>query len=359
MLARPSVAHGLALAAVLGALACEPQVIDAVDLPLPGAGGASAGGSGGTAGAGVAGGGAGAGSGGAGGTAGASCGDPERDRDGDGTPDCEDECPDQPLKNVESTCGCEVPEDDTDGVAGCLGLLEALVHRYAFDGTSAAVTDSQRGEHGVLTAGVLLDGSGAATLGGMRRGEYVDLPNGIVSVLTSATFEAWVLWSGGAEWQRIFDFGDDGTGVEDARNAGGAATYLFLTPQVPGDTAETRVARVAYQRGGGVEARVDATRRLEPSVDTHVAVTFDADTETLALYMDGALEASRAFDGANDVRIELGALVDVNNWLGHSQYAADADFGGKIYEFRIYAAALTEAQVRTSFRAGRDAGFLP
>ena len=44
------------------------------------------------------------------------CGVPETDTDGDGTPDCNDECPADPNKIVAGECGCGVAETgDTDG----------------------------------------------------------------------------------------------------------------------------------------------------------------------------------------------------------------------------------------------------
>ncbi len=338
----------LCLAVAFWAAGCAPQVVDVVEANRGGAGGGSSG-----TGA-LAGGGAGSG-----GAAGRPCDDPERDRDEDGTPDCYEDCPDQPLKTTPGICGCEFPDDDTDGVAGCVNLLDVLVHRYPFDGTGTIVVNSKGSADGVLVGGATLDGSGAVTLGGGRRGEYVDLPNGILSENASVTLEAFVRWSGGSPWQRIFDFGDDGSGTEGSRNGGGSSTYFFLTTQIPDDSAEGPVARVAYQKGGGVEAQVDAKRGFPYGVVTHVAVTFDYLSKTLALYMDGSLEGAHAFTGDNEVQIRLSEVNDINSWLGRSLYVADSDFGGLIYEFRIYSQALSAEQVLTSYRAGPDAAYLP
>ncbi len=41
--------------------------------------------------------------------------DPSEDPDGDGVPDCFDECPADPNKTEPGTCGCGVPDTDTDG----------------------------------------------------------------------------------------------------------------------------------------------------------------------------------------------------------------------------------------------------
>lgn len=49
------------------------------------------------------------------------CGAADTDSDSDGVPDCEDACPDDSAKSVPGICGCGVPDTDTDGddVADC------------------------------------------------------------------------------------------------------------------------------------------------------------------------------------------------------------------------------------------------
>ncbi len=46
------------------------------------------------------------------------------DTDGDGTPDCDDGCPDDPAKTSPGSCGCGLSEADSDGdsLADCLDL---------------------------------------------------------------------------------------------------------------------------------------------------------------------------------------------------------------------------------------------
>jgi hypothetical protein len=43
------------------------------------------------------------------------CGIPDADKDEDGSPDCNDSCPLDPDKTVPGTCGCGIPDTDTDG----------------------------------------------------------------------------------------------------------------------------------------------------------------------------------------------------------------------------------------------------
>jgi hypothetical protein len=327
---------------LLAALACAPQVVDAVDTVV------QTGGMGGGATAGAPG--AGNGSGGATACATPNCCDPTADRDQDGVPDCMDGCPDQPAKTSPGICGCDIPDTDEGGVASCVGLIASLVHRYTFDGTGTLVHDSKGGPDGSVV-GTTLTGTGTVTLAGKMSGQYVNLPSGLLSVLASATLESWLTWYGGYEWQRIFDFGDDQTEVPGNRGSG--LTYLFLTPRIT-DSGGALV-RVAYQRTSYPEVQLDATRTLPVGRLTHVAVTFDASSTTLAVYIDGALENSKVVDS---VPIELSAIHDLNDWLGLSQYAADPQLGATLEEFRIYSRALDAAELRTSFSAGPNPSFL-
>lgn len=229
------------------------------------------------------------------------------------------------------------------GGTSCAGS-QSLVHRYTFDGTGTVVTDAEGGPNGAVV-GAALTGDGTVTLAGRMTDQYVDLPNGILSALDSATLEMWLTWAGGFEWQRIFDFGDDKKGIEGSQGTG--VTYLFLTPRITDDGGA--LVRLAYQRVGYHEVQLDATRTLPMGTLTHVAVTFDARNETLAVYIDGQLENALV---GGDVPIRLSMINDINNWLGRSQYSADPELGATIEEFRIYARALDATELARSFDAG-------
>ena len=101
-----------------------------------------------------------------------------------------------------------------------------LIHRYSFDGEGTQVVDSVGSADGSLQNGAVLDGAGHVTLDG--KDDYVNLPNGLLSGLTDATLVAWLAWSGGPEWQRVFDFGSTDAGED---MVGNATSSLFLTPK--------------------------------------------------------------------------------------------------------------------------------
>lgn len=230
-------------------------------------------------------------------------------------------------------------------------LESSLIHRYGFEGEGTDVLDSKGAAHGELI-GTTLHGTGQLPLAGSRSGQYVNLPNGIVSGLGDATFEVWLSWDGGEPWQRIFDFGNSSAGEDAPGNTG--RSYLFLATVSSPDPERqlpTPALRLAYsQRGVDDESVCSGPGPLPSGVETHVAVVIDRAAQSMALYQDGALLAECP------LRRPLSAIVDVNNWLGRSNYAADADLSATYDEFRIYGAALTPAEIADSFAAGPDAG---
>lgn len=276
------------------------------------------------------------------------CGIPDDNFDGDAALDCVESCPDNAARTTPSgACGCSGLTD----TAACTALRNAVRNLYTFDGEGVQILDSIGDADGTL-----LDDDGLTPAADLQKlqvngrlnldgfGSFVDLPDGLISSLGSASFEVWVAWRGGAAWPRIFDFGN--------ANAGAGQTYLFLTPS----NGLTTTLRVAYSLAGPGEAEtlVDGLAAL-PIIGgagvtlEHVAVVVDDTQGMLRLYSNGAEL------GAVPLADDLAAINDVNNWLGRSNYAADPPLFGSLVEFRIYDQALTAAQLRTSFQAGPGA----
>lgn len=247
--------------------------------------------------------------------------------------------------------------------AHCSAILGALVHRYRFDGTGTAVLDSIGSADGTARGGAVLDGGGELTLAGGSSGEYVDLPNGIVSELSDATFEIWLEWHGGDAWQRVFDFGDSmATGCfpgglpaaeDQVRECG--RTFLNLTPAT--DTTNGSVVRVAFLTQPS-DPRADSLLVDGPPITSrtlvHLAVVVNDTDNELAVFVDGVPSGAESFTA------HLSDVNDINNWLGRSQFSSDASrgFDGSYHEFRIYGAALTEDQIAASYAEGPDPAFL-
>ena len=274
------------------------------------------------------------------------CGVADTDGDGDGVADCVDGCPADLAKTAPGICGCGRPDADGAGVTSCSGLVSALVHRYRFDGSGTTLTDSKGDQDGTVVNATLTD-TGQLELAGGTSDDYADLPNGLISSLTDATFEVWLTWSGGAAWQRIFDFGNN-SAAEGSQGTG--ATYLFLTPR---NVTGSGTLRVAYTTNGSSnETRLSAAAALSSSGMHHVAVVFDDTGNQMRLYVDDAPQGMIAITGS------LSAINDVNNWLGRSQYSSDPELAGSLHELRIYGAPLSDAQLALSFADGPDPAYL-
>jgi Concanavalin A-like lectin/glucanases superfamily len=155
---------------------------------------------------------------------------------------------------------------------------------------------------------------------------YVDLPIGtLISSLTDITVATQVYFGGGnGSWMRIFDFGS------------GTSSYMFLCP---------RQGTAGNMRFAIRSATVNEQIVNSPSVLSvgwhHVAVALDGQAKTITLYLDGERIAS----GPTAVLPkDLGKTTQ--NWIGRSQYTADAYFFGSIDDFHIYNRVLSAAEVR-------------
>jgi len=260
----------------------------------------------------------------------------------DGEPPPDAGLPDAPVHEGGSGGALPVPEA---GPAEPTLRGDALLHRYGFDGSGSRAFDSKGAAHGSLVACRLSD-QGSLQLQTPDAGDdpYVDLPNGLISGLTNATFEVWLTWEGGKDWQRIFDFGEDSSGVEDARSIG--RSYLFLSPHGSGD-----FMRAVYKNAMIREVIIDVRPALPPATPAHLAVVFDDRNNQMTVYVNGIASGSAELDG------KLSQIHDVNDWLGRSQFAADSPFTGQLDEFRIYDVALTEGEIQKSGDAGPDVVF--
>jgi len=213
--------------------------------------------------------------------------------------------------------------------------LPGLITAYPFNETSGTVAHDVIGnQNAILNYNNDWDNSGKSAgdvslRGGPKNGsgDYVQLPTGIVSSLTSDfSISTWVYWLGqkstyGTSWQRIFDFGNSST-----------TGYMFLTVS---DGNNIRYA--ISQTSNGAEEMITTSKKM-PIDDGwhHIVVTLAGATGKL--YFDGALIGSNPSMTLHPS--VLGSTA--NNWIGKSlYYTTDPYFYGKIDEFRIYNKALT------------------
>ena len=149
---------------------------------------------------------------------------------------------------------------------------------------------------------------------------FVSLP---LSVANASTFAAWVKWRGGADWQRIFDFGTDTT------------NYFFLTPRAYGGMMRFAITT----NSNNAEQQINATAALPTNSWVHVAVTLDG-TQGL-LYLDGTPVATN-----RALTIRPWQILAKSNYVGKSQWPADPLFAGEISSFRIFGRALSGAEIQ-------------
>lgn len=202
---------------------------------------------------------------------------------------------------------------------------EALVNSKARDEwganhatlAAAAVRDS-----GYTGQGLLLNGTANA---------YASLPADVMSSLSSFTISTWVKMNALSNWMRVFDFGK------------GTNNYIFFTVQA-GSAGTIRYAA----KNGGSEQNLTYNYTVPLYTWTHVAITYTGNTTRI--YINGAQVATSTNITINPAAIGAAA----QNYLGKSQYAADAMFKGSIDEFRIYNRALSAAEIANAMQTNQS-----
>jgi hypothetical protein len=203
-----------------------------------------------------------------------------------------------------------------------------IVANYAFDGS---VQDSSgKGNHGTIQGDAGYEaapaGYGQALIfNGINA--YVTLPIGsVLSSLSDMTIAVYMNFpNASGDWQRVFDFGT------------GTTNYMFLTPRAT-SSIPMRFAILSP----AIPAELSVTSSTSMSAGWHhVAVVMNSAAMTMQLYLDGEMVGSAA---TTVLPKDLG--VTTQNYLGDSQFEADAFFTGSLADFRIYSRALSEAQIR-------------
>jgi len=218
--------------------------------------------------------------------------------------------------------GESAPSNEAMGVAG------TRLHAWLpFDEASGTVANdaSGNGRNAQLAGGATWtsgrQGQGSAlALNG--NGAYASLPANVVDTVGDFTIAAWVVWNGGANWQRIFDFGTN------------TLHYMFLSPR----TARGTMGFAITLNGGNSEIRVDAPMPLPGGQWLHVAVTLSGTDFTM--YLNGAPVATAG--GVYIPPFQVGHTTQ--NYIGRSQFP-DPTFNGMIDDFRIYNGALGAADI--------------
>ncbi len=159
-----------------------------------------------------------------------------------------------------------------------------------------------------------------------QKGNAIKLNGGYAKLDTfpladNFTIAAWVKPDALGSWSRVFDFGKD------------TGNYIFLTADNGGGNAI-----VGVKSNGGAEQSLVVATPFEVGEWTHIALTLE--NGELKLFADGEMIANRT------ITIPMSDLADsTNNYIGKSQYSADAMFFGTIDEMDIANYAMTESQI--------------
>ncbi len=242
------------------------------------------------------------------------------------------------------------------------------MNRYSFDdaagtaGAGTTITDSVGGAHGTIVGlGAAFTGSSLSLPGGGggSTAAYVDLPNGLLSVHNTVTFEAWyTIGATPQAWGRVWDFGSSAGGEVLGSGGGGEGQDYFLF--APNHGTNINLQRNAVRNldpltlGSGTAPTVAGEQNRDGALASvsgqqyHVVSVWEqAGTGgVLTFYRDGvSLGSTNTTFNATDIN-------DVNNWLGRSNWTGDSYFQGEFNEFRIWNEAFDDTQVAASFAAG-------
>jgi regulation of enolase protein 1 (concanavalin A-like superfamily) len=195
-----------------------------------------------------------------------------------------------------------------------------------------AVDSSGHGRHGTILGGTQwIEGydGGALRLNGSDG--YVALPiDDVVGSCSSMTVTTWTNWRGtGGAWQRVFDFGT------------GTTFNMMVTPA---NGANGNLRFVITVESYNNEQQLNAVNP-QPTGWHHVAVSINGRTRGMEMFVDGQ---SVATGMTNVLPKDLGQTTQ--NWIGRSQYPADAFYSGSVDDFRVYDFAMNAEQIRQTMR---------
>ncbi len=207
----------------------------------------------------------------------------------------------------------------SETVVGSATGVDALVAHHSFEATLNDLT-ANANRATVVGATNYVAGPVSGRAIALDGANYLTLP-ATVANHEEFSFAAWVYWTGGADWQRIFDFGN------------GIDNNLFLTPRAGGAGL-----RFGFMQNG-VEQQINAPA-LATNRWVHVAVTLAP--EDCRVYVDGALVGSLA------ATLRPSDIAPVMNYLGKSQWP-DPLFSGALDDVRVYNHAIDSTAVSALF----------
>jgi hypothetical protein len=236
-----------------------------------------------------------------------------------------------------------------------LDVQVGLIHRWTFDESADGVTipDVVGGADATL-----MNGTGAATIANGQAtlandgsqssnpgdtGDYIDLPNGLISPLTQMTLECWTTWDGTSNvWQRVFDMGTS-DGGEDVSPAGNTTTWFCFCP-----LNGSNVVQVEYRRlGASTNMPINDNGPMTAGEEVMLTLVHDDVAGIVKAYINGTIISGMK------APVMLNEFIDNNIWLGRSQWG-DPLYCGSFNELRWYDTARSAAEIAADYLAGPD-----
>ena len=206
---------------------------------------------------------------------------------------------------------CYYPLDETSGT-----VAEDL-----WNGRNGTLQGSETWTSGMLQGGFRCDGSASS---------YVKLPNEALNGLVDFTVAAWVKLDDKGNWARVWDFGN------------GTSNYLFLSTNNGNVTGPVRYSI----KNGGSEQQINSQYVLNVGEWTHIVVTQSQNRGVM--YINGEIVAEN--NAMSITPRDLGGMTQ--NYIGKSQWSADAMLKGIVDDIRIYNKALEPEEVNAVFALG-------
>ena len=217
---------------------------------------------------------------------------------------------------------------------GVAASAPGLAHRWSFNNSLA---DSVGGSTATLFGSAsLATSANQVTLPGGNNGtSYVSLGSNLLPTTNSpATIELWATSNQVQTWARIFDFGSSTTNY-----LAGMWTQGTTSPGGYGYNNISNTSVGTFTLG----TQYQIALVLAPS-GANTQLTF------YQLDASGNVIAS----ASTTPSWNLSQLSQVNEWLGHSEFAADHDASASYNEVRIWDTALTQAQLSAFSVLGPD-----
>lgn len=187
----------------------------------------------------------------------------------------------------------------------CLITYEAPEHVYLLDepGLTSVCLDSAGSANGIYSGSMTFGASAIVNDGGTSvrfTGGKITLPASAFTSYTAFTLNAWIVWEGGVENQRLFDFND------------GFGKYYYFTP----NHSETGRPRFEISNGF-LKIKINGLKALQTNRKTFVSCVFDG--TTAYLYLNGELQDLKS------TTISLASIVPSLCYIANNSFQGSID----------------------------------